>query len=134
ALKKIREVPGYDSSRYESRRVWATANDGTQVPMSLLLRKGIKLDGSHPALLYGYGSYGLTTDVYFRGHVLSLVDRGFVFALAHVRGGSEMGRDWYEKGRLQHKMNTFTDFIACAEKLVADEYTAPEHLHMMGGS
>src|SRR6185312_12609675 len=83
---------------------------------------------------YGYGSYGLTTDIYFRAHALSLVDRGFIFALAHIRGGSEMGRQWYEDGRLQRKMNTFTDFVACAETLVREKLTAPQHLYMMGGS
>lgn len=133
-LRKVREVPGYKPERYESRRLWATAKDGAQVPMSLLMKKGTELNGKNPLLLYGYGSYGLTTDIYFRSSVLSLIDRGFVFVLAHVRGGSEMGRQWYEQGRLQHKMNTFTDFVACGEKLVADKFTASEHLYMMGGS
>jgi oligopeptidase B len=102
--------------------------------MSLLMKKGTKLDGKNPTLLYGYGSYGLTTDIYFRSSSFSLVDRGYVFALAHIRGGSEMGREWYEQGRLQHKMNTFTDFVACAEALISEKYTTADHLYMMGGS
>lgn len=133
-LRKVREVPGYKAERYESRRIWAEAKDGTKVPVSVLIKKGVKLDGSNPTLLYGYGSYGLTNDIVFRGHVLSLVDRGFVFALAHIRGGSEMGRDWYEQGRLKYKMNTFTDFIAVAEKLIAGGYTSNQHLYIKGGS
>ncbi len=134
SLRKVREVPGYNKDLYEVKRLWATAKDGAKVPLSVLLKKGLKLDGGNPVLLYGYGSYGLTTDVYFRGHALSLVDRGFVFALAHIRGGSEMGRDWYENGRLKNKMNTFTDFIGCAESLIKDKYTSAKHLYMMGGS
>lgn len=133
-LRKVREVPGYNPDLYESRRLWATAKDGTRVPVSLLMKKGIKLEGRNPVLLCGYGSYGLTTDIFFRSSAFSLVDRGFVFALAHIRGGSEMGRAWYEAGRLKNKMNTFTDFIAGAEKLIADGYTSKDHLHMMGGS
>jgi oligopeptidase B len=133
-LRKVREVPGYNPELYESKRLWAKAKDGSMVPMSILMRKGLKLDGGNPTLLYGYGSYGLTTDIYFRSSALSLVDRGFVFVLAHIRGGSEMGREWYEQGRLKYKMNTFTDFIACAETLIADKYTSKQHLHIMGGS
>lgn len=133
-LKKQREVPGYEPHGYESKRIWAQAPDGEKVPMSLVMKKGLKLDGNNPTLLYGYGSYGLTNDVYFRSSVVSLLDRGVVFVLAHIRGGSEMGREWYEKGRLKHKMNTFTDFIACAEKLIADKFTKSERLHIMGGS
>jgi oligopeptidase B len=133
-LRKVREVPTYNAGRYESKRIWAKAKDGTMVPMSLIYKKGISLDGTNPTLLYGYGSYGLTNDVAFRGSIFSLIDRGFVFALGHIRGGSEMGRDWYEKGRLKYKMNSFTDFIACAEKLIEDKYTSPAHLHIMGGS
>lgn len=133
-LRKLREVPGYNKDLYETRRLWAPAPDGTLVPISLVMRKDRKLDGKSPLLLYAYGSYGLTTDVYFRSSVVSLLDRGFAFALAHIRGGSEMGREWYEQGRMFHKMNTFTDFIASAEKLIHDGYTSPEHLHIMGGS
>lgn len=133
-LKKRREVPNYDASRYEARRTWATAKDGTKIPISLVMRKGTELNGNNPVLLYGYGSYGLSMDPYFRGTVFSLLDRGFVYAIAHIRGGSEMGRAWYENGRMEHKMNTFTDFIASAEALIAEKYTSPEHLHIMGAS
>jgi oligopeptidase B len=132
-MRKQREVPGFDKNRYEAIRVWATAKDGARIPVALIQRKGRARNGG-PALLYGYGSYGLSMDDGFRSTVLSLVDRGFVFAIAHIRGGSEMGRDWYENGRLQHKMNTFTDFIAAAETLIGEKYTSPEHLHIMGGS
>lgn len=133
-LRKEREVPGYNAHLYESKRIWATAADGVRVPISLVYRKGLKLDGTHPVLLYGYGSYGISNTVNFFGSVFSLCDRGFIWAQPHIRGGSEMGRDWYEKGRLKFKMNTFTDFIASAEKMIADGYTSPQHLHIMGGS
>ena len=133
-LKKIREVPGYDASLYESKRLWATAKDGTKIPISLLQKKGTTLSGKSPLLLYGYGSYGFSIPPYFRSGVFSLVDRGFIFAVAHIRGGSEMGRDWYEQGRLKYKMNTFTDFISSAEHLISEKYTEPDHLHIMGGS
>ncbi len=133
-LRKEKEVPGYDKSLYEARRIWAKAADGVEVPVSVLMKKGTKLDGSNPALIYGYGSYGLSNTVNFWSSVFSLIDRGFIYAEPHVRGGQEMGRDWYEKGRLKHKMNTFTDFIAATEKLIADGYTSKEHAHMMGGS
>jgi oligopeptidase B len=133
-LKKEREVPGYDRSKYESKRIWAKGKDGTEIPISLVYRKGLKLDGSNPLLLYGYGSYGLSNTVNFFSAAFSLCDRGFVYAQPHIRGGSEMGRDWYEHGRMKFKMNTFTDFIASAEKVIADGYTSPQHLHIMGGS
>jgi oligopeptidase B len=133
-LRKVREVPGYQRDNYESRRLWSKAADGTMVPMSVLMKKGTALNGQSPALLYGYGSYGLTTNISFRSSALSLVDRGFVFVLAHIRGGSEMGRGWYEDGKMRRKMNTFTDFISCAETLISEGYTSPQHLHIMGGS
>ncbi len=133
-LRKEREVPGYDRTKYESKRIWAKGTDGTPVPVSLVYRKGLKLDGKNPLLLYGYGSYGLSNSVSFFSGAFSLIDRGFVYAQPHIRGGSEMGRDWYENGRLKNKMNTFTDFIASAEKLIADGYTSAQHLHIMGGS
>lgn len=133
-VKKVREVPGYNSALYESKRAWATAPDGVKVPISILMKKGAKLDGTRPLLLYGYGSYGLSMPPYFRSGIFSLVDRGFIYAVAHIRGGSEMGRDWYEKGRLKFKKNTFTDFIACAEHLIREKYTSKDHLHIMGGS
>jgi oligopeptidase B len=133
-LKKTKEVPGYNADLYETKRIWASAKDGTRVPISILYKKGLKLDGSNPALMYGYGSYGYSNSVNFWSSMISLVDRGFVFAQAHIRGGSEMGRYWYEQGRLKNKMNTFTDFIASGEKLIADKYTSAAHLHIMGGS
>lgn len=133
-LRKERVVAGYDKKKYEVKRIWAAAQDGAQIPISILKKKATQLDGKSPALVYSYGSYGISNDVYFRGSILSLVDRGFVFALPHIRGGSEMGRDWYEQGRLNHKMNTFTDFIAATEKLIADGYTSKGHVYAEGGS
>lgn len=133
-LRKQKEVPGYNQALYETKRIWALAKDGTKIPVSILYKKGVKLDGNNPTLMYGYGSYGYSNSVNFWGSMFSLVDRGFVFAQAHIRGGSEMGRFWYEQGRLKNKMNTFTDFIACGEKLIADKYTSANHLHIMGGS
>jgi len=125
---------GYDASRYTSARLWATAADGAQIPISLVHRSDTPVDGSAPALLYGYGSYEISTDPSFRASRLSLLDRGFVFAIAHVRGGGEMGRAWYEAGRLEHKTNTFTDFVACAEHLIALGYTSAARLVARGGS
>ncbi len=125
---------GYDATQYVSARLWATATDGTQVPISLVHRRDLPIDGSAPALLYGYGSYEISTDPSFRASRLSLLDRGFVFAIAHVRGGGEMGREWYEDGRLEHKMNTFTDFVACAEHLITTSYTSAGRLAARGGS
>lgn len=133
-LRKEREVPGYNKALYETRRLWARAPDGTEVPLSLLMKKGTKLDGKNPCLVYGYGSYGLSNTVNFSGAMFSLVDRGFIQVDAHIRGGQEMGRDWYEQGRLKHKMNTFTDFIAVTEKLIADGYTSKDRTYAMGGS
>ncbi len=135
ALLKQQEVlGGYDGRLYESKRLYATASDGTKIPISMVYKKGIKTDGNNPLLLYGYGSYGASMDVYFSSARLSLLDRGFIFAIAHIRGGQEMGRQWYEDGKLLKKKNTFTDFIACAEYLIAQKYTSPEHLYCMGGS
>lgn len=133
-LKKEKEVPGYDKSLYETRRIWAKASDGVEVPVSILMKKGTKLDGTSPALIYGYGSYGYSSRVDFWSGIFCLVDRGFVFAQPHIRGGQEMGRDWYEMGRMKHKMNTFTDFIAATERLMADGYVAKTKAYMMGGS
>jgi oligopeptidase B len=129
------EIPsGYDAGQYVSERTYATAPDGTQVPMSLVYRKGLHKDGKHPALLYGYGSYGASIDPGFASNLISLLDRGFVFAIGHIRGGSEMGRAWYEDGRMLNKKNTFTDFIACAEHLIREKFTSREKLAIMGGS
>ena len=134
-LRKQQEIPsGYDADRYDTRRIWATARDGTSVPISLLMLKGTPLDGSAPLYLYGYGSYGLTMEASFGITALSLVDRGFVFAIAHIRGGMELGWDWYENGKLLKKRNTFHDFIDCAEHLIAQGYTSAGRIAAAGGS
>ena len=133
-LMKRTEVPNYDPSLYRTARVYATAPDGVRVPLSVLYRAPLVRDGRRPALLYGYGSYGLSTDPTFNSNVFSLVDRGYVYVIAHIRGGSEMGRRWYEDGRLLHKKNTFTDFVASAQFLVDERYTAPDRLAIRGGS
>jgi oligopeptidase B len=133
-LKQQEVVGGYDPSQYQTERVWATADDGTKIPMSIVYKKGIKKDGSNPALIYGYGSYGSSTDPTFSSTRLSLLDRGFVYAIAHIRGGQEMGRQWYEDGKLFKKKNTFTDFIDCSEYLIDEGYTKPDKLFAMGGS
>jgi oligopeptidase B len=125
---------GYDAGRYVSARLWAEAADGTRIPVSVVHRRDTPIDGTAPTLLYGYGSYEHSIEPSFRSSRLSLLDRGFVYAIAHVRGGGEMGRAWYEAGRLEHKMNTFTDFIACAEHLIATGYTSAPHLAARGGS
>jgi len=133
-LKEQEVLGGYDKSLYETKRLWATASDGVKVPISIIYKKGIKLDGSNPALLYGYGSYGLSTDPGFSYANISLLDRGFVYAIAHIRGGEEMGREWYEEGKKLKKMNTFTDFIACGEFLIQKGYTSNNKLFARGGS
>lgn len=134
-LLKQQEVVGdFDAADYETKRLYAPTEDGVKVPISLVYRKGIRLDGSNPLLLYGYGSYGSTMDPYFSSDRLSLIDRGFVFAIAHVRGGQVYGRQWYEDGKLLKKMNTFTDFNVCAEYLIEQKYTQPEFMFASGGS
>jgi len=134
-LLKQQEIPsGFNPDDYEVKRLWATASDGVKVPMALVHKKGLKLDGNNPTLLYSYGSYGSSTDPYFNGNAFSLVDRGFVYAIAQIRGGSEMGEQWYEDGKLMKKKNTFTDFIACAEELVKQKYTSSKRLAINGGS
>ena len=134
-LKKQDEVlGGYDPSLYESERIFAKAADGTPVPISLVYKKGLVKDGGDPLLLYGYGSYGINSEPYFLSNRLSLLERGFRYAIAHIRGGEEMGRAWYENGKLLHKRNTFTDFIACAEHLIAEKYTASSKIVIEGGS
>ena len=125
---------GFDSANYVSAREWATAPDGTRVPISIVHRRDVPLDGTAPALLYGYGSYEIAIDPYFSAIRLPLLDRGMVFAIAHIRGGGEMGRSWYEHGKLLEKPNTFTDFVASAEHLCAVGYTSPERLAARGGS
>lgn len=134
-LKQQEVVGGYDSSLYESARIWAQAEDGVMVPISLVYKKSsFQPDGSNPLLLYAYGSYGYSSDAYFSSNRLSLLDRGFVFAIAHVRGGEDLGRKWYEDGKLLKKQNTFTDFIACAKHLINENYTQADRLYGMGGS
>ncbi len=133
-LKRQPVLGGFDPANYEAEYLHVTARDGTPVPVSLVHRKGLARDGSSPLLLYGYGSYGYSTDARFNSNVVSLLDRGFVFAIAHVRGGQEMGRSWYEDGKLLRKMNTFTDFIDCARGLVDRRYTSPDRLFAQGGS
>ena len=134
-LRKQDEVlGGYDPSLYATERTWARAQDGTMVPVSLVYRKPLARDGSRPMLLYAYGSYGSSTDPTFASNNLSLLDRGVVFAIAHVRGGQEMGRAWYDQGKMMSKRNTFTDFIAAAEHLVAQGWTSRERLAIRGGS
>lgn len=135
-IKKEQEVLGgkFDKHNYISERVWATGQDGTKIPISLVHHKNTPLSKETPLLLYGYGSYGHSIDAGFSTTRLSLLDRGFVFAIAHVRGGEYLGRKWYEKGKLLHKKNTFTDFIDCAKFLIEKEYTSSAHLYASGGS
>jgi len=133
-MKREQVRGGFDPANYVVDRLWAPARDGVQVPISLVYRTGVALDGSNPLLLYAYGSYGSSMESWFRPAVVSLLDRGFVYAIAHVRGGQELGRQWYENGKLLHKKNTFTDFIDCGRFLVEEGYTAPERLFAMGGS
>ncbi len=133
-LKQQIIVGGYDANEYQSERLFATASDGTQVPISLVYKKGLHKNGANPTLLYAYGSYGHSMDPYFSQSRLSLLNRGWVYAIAHIRGGQEMGRFWYDDGKLLQKMNTFTDFIACAECLVNEGFTNNENLAAMGGS
>lgn len=132
--KRMPVLGGFDPTGYESAREWARAVDGTSVPISLVWRKGTPRDGSAPCLLYGYGSYEASMDPFFSIPRLSLLDRGFVYAVAHVRGGGEMGRQWYEDGKLLHKRNTFTDFVACAEHLVRERWTSAPRMVARGGS
>jgi oligopeptidase B len=134
-LKKEQEVlGGYDRSQYTSERIFATAADGTRVPISLVYRKGLKKNGQNPLYLGGYGSYGSSSEPYFSSNRLSLLDRGFVAAIAHIRGGGEMGRAWYDDGKMLKKKNTFSDFVACAEHLIAQGYTSNDRLAIGGGS
>jgi oligopeptidase B len=134
-LVKEQPVLGdFDRTNYVTERVWAVAPDSTLVPISLVRRKDVPLDGSAPAWLRAYGSYGSSSDPYFSSVRLPLLDRGFVYAIAHIRGGGELGKPWHDDGRLMHKRNTFTDFIACAEHLVAQRYTSPDRLVIEGGS
>jgi oligopeptidase B len=134
-LLKQEEIPGgYEAANYVTERLWAPAPDGVKVPVSIVYRKGYKPNGNAPLLLYAYGSYGYSMDASFDATRLSLLDRGFAFAIAHIRGGEDLGRQWYEDGKLLKKKNSFTDFIACGEYLVKAGYAAPNRLYAQGGS
>ena len=133
-LKEKEVIGGYNQDNYISERLWASARDGTKIPISLVYKKGIKLDGSNPTLLYAYGSYGYSIDPTFSTNRLSLLDRGFIFAIAHIRGGEDLGRSWYEDGKLLKKKNTFYDFIDCGKYLVENKYTNAKKLYAAGGS
>src|SRR5690625_231770 len=135
-IRKQQEVldPNFKEENYYAKRIWAKAEDGTRIPISLVYKKEIHLDGNNPLLLYAYGSYGITVNPSFSSNRLSLLDKGFVFAIAHVRGGEYLGRKWYEAGKMENKINTFTDFIACSKYLIQQKYTSPKHLYAMGGS
>ena len=133
-MKQQEVVGGYNPKDYVTERIFATAKDGTKIPVALVYKKGFEKNGQSPLLLYGYGSYGSNSDVYFSSVRLSLLDRGFVFAIANIRGGQEMGRQWYEDGKLMKKKNTFTDFIAAGEYLIDQKYTSKGHLYANGGS
>ena len=135
--KLMKEHPvlgGFDKNDYTTERIFVTARDGAKVPVSIVFKKGTAKDGSAPLLLYSYGSYGYSTDAGFNSSQLSLLNRGFVYAIAHIRGGQEMGRQWYEDGKLMKKKNSFTDFIDCGEALIKEKYTSKGHLYAMGGS
>lgn len=135
-VKKEQEVLGgkFDKNNYTEKRVWATAKDGTKIPISMVYRKELKKDGKNPLLLYAYGSYGHSMDAHFSSTRLSLLDRGFIYAIAHIRGGEDLGRQWYEDGKLLQKKNTFTDFIDCSRDLIERKYTSAAHLYAEGGS
>jgi oligopeptidase B len=134
-LKEQQVLGGtFDKDNYIEERIWATATDGVKVPISMVYRKGLEKNGKNPLLLYAYGSYGITMDTYFSSTRLSLLDRGFIFAIAHIRGGEDLGRQWYEDGKLLKKKNTFTDFIDCSKYVIEQKYTSPEHLYAEGGS
>ena len=135
-ILKEHEVLGgkFDKNNYMEERIWTTAKDGTQIPISLIYKKGILKNSNNPLLLYAYGSYGVTMDCYFSSVRLTLLDRGFIYAIAHVRGGEDLGRPWYDNGKLMKKKNTFTDFIDCSKHVIAEKYTSSQHLYAEGGS
>jgi oligopeptidase B len=133
-LIKQKEIPTYDAKKYVSERAWAKAKDGARIPISMVYRKDLFKKSQNPLFVYGYGSYGISMEAQFRPNVVSLLDRGFVYAIVHIRGGQELGRDWFEKGRLMHKKNTFTDFIESTEFLLKAGYGKPGHVYMQGGS
>jgi oligopeptidase B len=133
-LKQYEVLGGFDPGLYQVERIFATAGDGTRIPISLVYRKTLQETGTNPLYLNGYGAYGASTEPYFSSNRISLLDRGFIYGIAHVRGGGELGRIWYDQGKLFNKMNTFTDYISCAEHLIEKKYTSTEHLIMAGGS
>ena len=133
-LKQTEVLGGYDPSRYVSERIYAKAPDGVMVPISLVYKKGLRRDGTNPLLLYGYGAYGISQSAYFSVVRVSMLDRGVAYALAHIRGGGDLGEEWREDGKMLHKRNSFSDFIACAEHLIGERYTSPDHLAVQGGS
>jgi len=135
-VKKEQQVLGgkFDKNNYIEKRIWASAKDGTKIPISIIYKKGIELNGNNPLLQYAYGSYGYSMNPTFSTTRLSLLDRGFIFAIAHIRGGEDLGRSWYENGKLFHKKNTFSDFIDCSKFLISEKYTSPQHLYAEGGS
>jgi oligopeptidase B len=133
-LKREEVQAGFDQNNYVTERLWAAAHDGIKVPVSVVYRKGEPAKSARPLLQYGYGSYGLSSDAYFNPFVISLLDRGFVYAIAHIRGGQEMGRQWYDDGKLMKKKNTFRDFISVTEHLVKSGYADPKRVYAMGGS
>jgi oligopeptidase B len=133
-LKQYEVVGGYNPDDYQAERIFATAKDGTKIPISLVYKKGMARDGNNPFYLYCYGAYGISLDPWFSTNRLTLLNRGFIFGIAHARGGGEMGRYWYDEGKLMNKMNTFTDVIACAEYIISENYTNPHKLVLSGGS
>ena len=133
-LKTQKVLGNFNAQNYQSKRLWATVRDGAKVAISMVYHQNTSLDKNTPILLYGYGSYGYTVDPNFSTTRLSLLDRGFVFAIAHIRGGEYLGRKWYENGKMLLKKNTFDDFIDCSKTLIDKGYTSPSHLYAMGGS
>jgi oligopeptidase B len=134
ALLKREEIPHYDASQYTSERRWVTARDGAKVPLSIVYKKGLKRDGTQPLFLYAYGAYDVDTSAYFSSSILPLLDRGITYAIAHIRGGSDLGETWHDHGKLMSKKNTFNDFIDCAEYLITDKWTSKDRLLIEGGS
>jgi oligopeptidase B len=133
-LKQTEVLGGYNPAAYQSERIYATASDGVRIPVSLVYKKDLKRDGKRPMLLQGYGAYGISSNIGFSSNRLSLLDRGVIYAIAHIRGGGEMGKEWHEQGKMMMKRNTFTDFIAVSEHLVREKYTSSDRLAIMGGS
>jgi oligopeptidase B len=134
SILKVDEIVGFDQSNYVCEFIFAEASDGKKIPMSIAYKKGQERSGKNPTLIYGYGSYGANSEAHFNSNIISILDRGFVFAIAHVRGGSEMGRAWYDDGKMFNKKNSFTDLIACAEHLVKEKFTSPEKIAIIGSS